>query len=247
MNAFVSPDTIDLGLLTQNASVVQFVAKARIARAPGSSQLSEVTFSLADLSGSTALASGILHDDGIAPDQSAGDSIFSGQFSVSVQSLVVGIYYCQISAKSIQGYGSNSYQLPIAIGRYTSNHSPVISNLQAPDTILVGGHTQQFRLMVKATDADGQSDIARVFFNSFKPDGSPASGNPFLMYDDGSQVILYPPDFTSGDDVKGDGIYTLTVLITTSNAPGTYRFEFQAVDRSNAFSQKIVHNIQVVQ
>jgi hypothetical protein len=65
------------------------------------------------------------------------------------------------------------------------------------------------------------------------------------MYDDGGVAIIYPPDITSGDAVKGDGIYSLTVGYPT--LPGTYRFEFQALDRSNAFSPKIVHLIQVVQ
>lgn len=247
LNTSVFPDTVNLGTLPQNASSLQFVATARVIHPSGLSQVSQVSFTFTDPVGGTILASGSLNDQGVAPDQSASDSIFSGQFSIPVQNLLVGTYYCQISAQGTQGYASNSFQLPVTVGRFNFNHPPLISNLLAPDTIVLGGQSQQFRLMVKATDPDGQSDIAKVFFNSFKPDGSPATGNPFIMYDDGSDVILLPPDYTSGDDVKGDSIYTLTVTISPSNALGTYRFEFQAADRSNALSQKIVHNIQVVQ
>jgi len=51
------------------------------------------------------------------------------------------------------------------------------------------------------TDLDGQSDILKVFFNSFlPPNGSPASGNPFFLYDDGNANTI------SGDQIPGMAI-----------------------------------------
>jgi hypothetical protein len=243
---------VNLDTISQNLSVAQFTIDARVTLSDGSTGISQVSYTLTDATGSQTLADGQLFDNGVLPDQHAGDSVFTAQISVPVQTLSVGKYFCHIVAQSPHGYTSSTLLLPLVIVRQL-NHPPVLSNLQAPDTIVLGSQSQQFKLMVKATDPDGQSDIAKVFFNSYKPNGTPANGNPFLMYDDGSEIIVIPPDFTSGDATKGDSIYTLTVFINPTDsqgnptALGAYRFEFQATDRSNAFSQKLVWNIQVVQ
>ncbi len=251
-SATISPGVVNLDTISQNVASVQFVASARITHQEGSTQISEVNYSISDRTGIESLGAGQLFDNGIFPDKTAGDSVYSGLVSISAQSLPVGRYYCQIVAQDPHGFKSGTFLLPIDIGRQL-NHPPVLTNLQAPDTIVLAGQSQQFMLTVMATDSDGVSDISKVFFNSFKPNGAPASGNPFLMYDDGSQNIIIQPDFTSGDAVRGDSIYTLTVYINPTDsqgnptALGTYRFEFQAADRSNALSQKLIKNIQVVQ
>jgi hypothetical protein len=251
-SATISPSIVNLDTIPQTAASIQFVASARITHQEGSTQISEVNYSISDKPGFESLGAGQLFDNGIVPDKIAGDSVFSVMISISTQSLLVGRYFCQIVAQDPRGFKSNGFILPIDVGRQL-NHSPGLSDLQTPDTIVLAGQRQQFKLTVKATDPDGQSDIARVFFNSFKPNGSPAGGNPFLMYDDGSESIVFPPDLASGDAVKGDGTYTLTVLIDPTDsqgnptALGTYRFEFQAADRSNALSQKLTKNIQVAQ
>jgi len=252
LNATISPSTINLDTIPQSTTTLQFMANARITHQDGLSDISAVNYLLVDESNVTTLAAGSLLDDGVKPDQAAGDSNFTAQISISVQNLPVGNYFCQIVARDRSGLTSNTYILAITIVRQI-NHPPVLSDLQTPDTIVLAGQSQQFKLTVRATDPDGKSDIAKVYFNSFKPNGTAASGNPFLMYDDGSENIVIQPDFTSGDAAKGDSIYTLTVFITptdqqgNSTALGPYRFEFQASDRSNALSQKLIKIIQVVQ
>ena len=245
--ASLSPSIVNLDTIPQSIAYVQLSVNARIMHQNGSSGISQVSYSLSDETASQSLAVGQLFDNGTPPDLRAGDSVFTAQISLPVQSLPVGKYFCQIVAQSQHGYTSSTLLLPLIIGRQL-NHPPILSNLQAPDTIILGGQSQQFKVMVKATDPDGQSDMAKVFFHSYKPDGTATNGgNPFLMYDDGSDKILFPPDLTSGDAVKGNSIYTLTVIVDTSNAKGSYRFEFLAQDRSNAFSQKLTKNILVLQ
>ena len=242
----ISPSNVNLDTITQNQSTVSVIVQARISHTDGQSAIARALCTLTDATGYETLATGQMVDDGISPDTQAADSIFTATLDVPAQSLLVGKYTCQIVATSLQGYSSSTLLLPLDVIRQ-ANRAPVLLDLQAPDTIVLGGQSHQFKLEVKATDPDGQSDIAKVFFNSFKPNGSPASGNPFQMFDDGSENIIYPPDTPSGDDVKGDSIYTLGVTIDASNATGTYRFEFQAVDRSNVYSQKIIWFIQVDQ
>lgn len=238
LGAAISPATIALDTIPQSLTEVQLIADARVSNQEGLSQISEVDFIVVDAVGSETLASGQLADDGVSPDLQANDSVYTAQISLTLANLPVGKYYCRIAARSAEGYLSNTLLIPFVVVRYR-NRPPVLSDLQGPDTVSLGGQRQVFPLLVKATDPDGQTDVARVFFHTFKPDGSPANnGNAFFMYDDGSTM--------SGDAVKGDSIYTLTVQVDTSNAKGRYRFEFQATDRSSDSSQVLVKYIQIV-
>ncbi len=123
-----------------------------------------------------------------------------------------------------------------------SNRPPVLSSLVAPDTVVATGDT--IALSVRASDPDGPDDILRVWFDSFLPNGDPAQGNPFTMYDDGGE--LFSQGIRSGDEVKGDGIFTLIIQGPGPNQTGAYRFVFQAVDKRNSYSNSIEHVLHVV-
>ena len=90
-------------------------------------------------------------------------------------------------------------------------------------------------ITVKAADENGLSDIKTVSFISHKPDST--TNGPFYLLDDGE-------DF-SGDQVAGDGIYSIIIKVLPSNIKGTYRFEFQAEDRRGALSNIIKHNVVI--
>ena len=245
VTAQISPTRVNVDTIPQSQTTVPIDVQAEVTHATGGSAIAQVLCTITDSTGNLTLATGQLFDNGVSPDTQEGDNLFSARLNVPTQDLTVGKYTCQIVATSQQGYVSGTILLPLSVSRQ-NDRPPVLSDLQAPDSIVLAGQTHQFKLMVKATDPDGQSDIARVFFNSYKPDGNPASGNPFQMFDDGSENIIYPPDTPSGDLVKGDSVYTLGVVVNPSNATGLYRFEFQAVDRSNQYSQKIIWYIQVL-
>lgn len=183
--------------------------------------------------GSALIAGGDLVDDGIAPDQSKGDGTYSGKISFQITRAEFGTYHAEIFAEGISGHQSNLVIVPFVIFR--SNKPPVISNLQAPDSVSLGNQDQTILLQVKATDPDGLSDIQKVIFNSFRPNGQPSSGNPFLMYDDG----------TNGDTARGDGIYSLRIILPAATTTGVYRFEFQALDKSNETSNTLVRLLTV--
>jgi len=117
-----------------------------------------------------------------------------------------------------------------------ANIAPAISNLIVPDTAVVGIDTTIF-VSVDVHDDNGLNDIDVVFFNSFLPDSTPSSGNPFIMFDDG----------TNGDLVPGDGTYSLIVQLPSSGVSlGTYRWEFQAMDRGGKSSNIIIHFLEVI-
>ena len=116
--------------------------------------------------------------------------------------------------------------------------APVVFNLVAPDTVSLNtSATTDILITIQAADSNGLKDINIVFFNSFKPNGDPATNNPFLMYDDGNSH--------NGDAVAGDGIYSLIISLPPESNKGTYRWEFQAQDRGKKTSNIIIHNIVV--
>lgn len=178
-----------------------------------------------------------LKDDGTDGDLIPGDGTYSRRIDTSFARGQTGDFFFRFQAIDRAGNQSNP---PVRLVKVLSgvNLPPLISNLVAPDTVSrsVGG---EYLLTLDVTDPQGLDDIARVFFNSYKPDSTPSTGNPFLMRDDGQ----------GGDVVEGDGTYSY-LLIVPVDPPiqlGDYRFEFQAEDKSGAKSNLIIHIITVVE
>ncbi|RKY99911.1 MAG: hypothetical protein DRQ13_01410 [Ignavibacteriae bacterium] len=163
------------------------------------------------------------------------DNRFTNQFPMS-EYYPNGIYdikyYAigQTRANALVAWGTFNYD------NGQTNIAPVISNIVAPDTAVIGVDTTIF-VSVDVHDDNGLNDIDVVFFNSFLPDSTPSSGNPFIMFDDG----------TNGDLVPGDGTYSLIVELPSSGvARGTYRWEFQAMDRGGKSSNIIIHFLEII-
>jgi hypothetical protein len=119
------------------------------------------------------------------------------------------------------------------------NVPPIVRNLQAPSVLnLHPTDTLKIIISIEAYDPDGREDIKSVFFNSFLPDGSPSRSNPIYLYDDGNFQA-------NGDLNANDGIYSRIIILPPNTPKGTYRFEFQAIDRKNELSNIISHNLVV--
>jgi hypothetical protein len=199
--------------------------------------VSNVRFSLKNPSSNQTISDGELLDNGGGVDRTKGDSLFTGKATFQIKRVEIGIFRVEIYAEAQNGFQSNTAVAPLTV--YRGNHPPALSGLDAPDTVKLANQTQLLTLRIKATDPDGVSDIARVIFNSYKPDTSASSGNPFQMYDDGAA--------SHGDLAAGDGTYSLIITLPSTTQTGTYRFEFQAFDRSNEASATIVHRVTVKQ
>ncbi len=184
-----------------------------------------------------------LYDDGNLTehgDSTAGDLLFSNKF-IFDSAMTIGQYAVRFfitdkfnttKLAAVQYFYFNNGQ---------ENVPPVLSNLIAPDTLQLGSSAVTAKLSVKAEDANGLNDIAMVYFQTYRPDGS-TSGTKFQMYDDGGSASNPP----SGDETANDGIFTLTIQMPSTTPKGTWRFEFEAIDRSDAQSNKIIHHIVVL-
>lgn len=180
---------------------------------------------------------GEMNDRGINGDSLAGDGIFSIETTTAFANWKFGNYYVNIQAFDSRNKASDPVYQIIYWKKNQLGLPPQLLSIAAPDTIqLPASGDRSFLLTAKVSDPDDNRDIKEVFFNTFKPNGSPSSGNPFKMYDDG----------TSGDLVANDFTYSLTIFITAQNSPGDYRFEFQAKDYSDLLSEKIIHIITVI-
>ena len=140
---------------------------------------------------------------------------------------------------------------------YLGNIIPIIVSISAPDTIFLpdsGGVTFEL-VKARVHDANGLDDIRRVGFVSYYVDDSTFlnEGNIINLYDDGSEVIIYEPNFTSGDEVANDGEYSFEVLVFGPGNPnpalktktGTFNWIFEAMDMANTYSDTVFHRIIV--
>jgi hypothetical protein len=235
----INTDTINVGQqrLPTDTLRITVTATAQVSDPEGISNLKEVTVSIYRPASQDLVKTAQILDNGVAPDAIAGDGVFAGLVTFNIVRSDIGDFQVEVTALNKSNVASNTLSSFVSIERL--NQPPTLSDLVAPDSVSVGTSVVFLQLTVGASDPDGQSDIQKVFFNSFKPDGSPSSGNPFQMFDDGNA------GGTSGDQVSGDGIYSLVIQLPPGTPKGEYRFEFQAADRSGVLSNTIVHTITV--
>jgi hypothetical protein len=174
-------------------------------------------------------------------DVTAIDGSFANKIPLS-ESYPNGIY----NIKYFVTDKSNSTN-QVALGTFKFNNgqaniAPVISNLILVDSVNVG---IDFVFSVLVTDQNGYNDINKVYFELYRPDGTvvkDGNGNSkFDLYDDG--------DFTvRGDQTAGDGIFSFknSFLNDASTQRGFWRFEFEAIDRGNKLSNKIIKSVKVI-
>ena len=201
----------------------------------------------------------VLNDSGIAGDIIIGDKLFARKIlnnnsnvSIVLDSIDTGDVYIEYSVYYEEDPGRLSLIDTVKLG----NIIPSIVSINAKDTIARPAGTGIILETIGATvfDANGLETIRWVGFNSFHIERNLMmnNGDYIFLYDDGSEVILYEPNFTSGDDSAGDGTFTFKIPIygvqsdTNSDfhtKPGTYRWRFSAQDFSNGYSQVVEHEI----
>jgi hypothetical protein len=181
----------------------------------------------------------LLEDNGnlLNGDTIKGDNIFSAKLKLS-KYYPIGQYLIEYFITDIKNNTSKVGIHNFSYYNGQQNYPPVISQLTAPDSIHLIGKEQIITISLVVQDFNGLNDIKQVYFNSFiPPNGAPSSSNPILLFDDG----------THGDITSGDGLYTTQVRLPPSGvSTGIYRWEFQAIDRSDSLSNKIIHNVFVL-
>lgn len=249
VQATATPGTLDVNLLANQPTDPVDTTIVFTASVSNLDAGTSVTYMVFDPVGNL-LIDGPFLDDGVYPDQIAGDGKLSAAAHLHILKRDVGTYAAQIQARSSQGFISNTILLSIAI-KNSNNHPPHISNLTMPDSIKVpaAGDTTFVTITLAVSDSEGLGDIVSVKLTSKKPDGS--SSGQFNLYDNGGTVFntQFGVPMSSGDLTAGDGIYTIRIPFTgTPEPPPTYRdFSFVATDRTGDHSNTLTLRIYIVQ
>lgn len=226
-NPSKSKDTV---YTPSDAPVVNFITSVRVQQG-GDDAIETVVCSLLDPAGNL-IQNFNMSDNGSSPDTTGGNGVYTVAVNYTTTScLTVGNYSVQYLATSASGLTSNLIVTTVAV-YYSNNGPPVVAFVNAPDTVIKPtSGVNLFHISVAAIDVNGQCDLKTVFFNSFKPDGTPAGGNPFRMFDDGDLTV-------HGDSIAGDGRYSLIIGIDSNPVTqiGTYQFNYQATDNSGLSS-----------
>lgn len=226
----VSPPVIRIDTLPSANGVyaVTLAASVHATNADPSSGVAKVTVEALSPSGES-FGKTDLHDDGIPPDNAAGDATFSGRLQLALSRADVGTYRILCTATSNNEMDGTSAIRSIRVFRRSS--PPWLFALQAPDrvTIPVGGSTP-FVLSVAVGDSDGLADVSDVTLRILNS-SNPTSVNHLLDNGNGA----------NGDNVAGDGRYSIILAPNSSNVGKTYMLAFQAKDRAGDTSATLIH------
>ena len=198
-----------------------------------------------------------LNDLGTNGDIIMNDDIFSRKISNNSPGLkndltdATGRVYMEYVAT----FGSELVTLrdSVLIGNIIPRIESVVADtvIQRPSDATVSLHL----IKAQVFDADGLENIKWVGFTSYHVEGDSMmnSGSPIYLHDDGSEIILYEPNITSGDSAKGDGLYSFRIPVygtgfedpNFQTKSGTFKWRFQAQDKANDYSNMVEHEIVI--
>ena len=192
-------------------------------------EIDQVAFSLG--SGSVQTNSLLLNDLAQDADIMVGDGLYDGSW---------------ILPDSMLTYIDSLWTLEVVIRDVSSNELSYSENLQpqrpAPPVLSTASHMDTLTLLadelvldtltLEVSHSQGLDEIRSVSMMSLKPDGSYANGgDPIPLYDDGGSVVFYSfggIDFTSGDTLANDGVYSLLLALAPNNLSGVYHWTFNS-------------------
>ncbi len=174
-----------------------------------------------------------LRDDGLNGDAIADDGIYSFFGDLSDTLKTIGTHLIRYQAIDQAGLISQSLVLYFYIDG--TNGPPVLFQLSMPDSVSRYS-VLPFLISVRADDPQGLADVKKVYFNMIYPDGMPFEYNPVPLYDDGNY----------GDQIPGDGLFSISVSMSSQTDKGIYQFRFFAEDYAKAISDSLTHQLTVV-
>lgn len=177
-------------------------------------------------------------------DLLAADSVFSVKQDSSFGAARVGDYVLRFSAEDLSGNKSKTVDKIITI----ENGTGKIKAAKLPATIMRPTQTGVFEktlITVDISDPQGLGDIDSVYFNFYKPNGTPAKNNPFIMVDNGKPFNINNLFEEAGDKTANDGTYSLTFLVDSNNEKGDYTFKFYMRDKAGNAATVLEQSLEV--
>lgn len=175
---------------------------------------------------------------------------------IQVLFLVLGIGFFFYEYQHVKFSRRTYFPLPIlfllAVGGCDKNQltpldsnsvPPFLSNLQFnPDSVYIdsvipsnGQYSISTTVRVKASDSDGLADIASVFVDVIRSNGTVAVSNIGL----GDKGV-------GPDSLRGDGVFSGTVTFTLTRAQaGRYEVRVRAIDKNGSESNSLVGQLRL--
>ncbi|MDE2996715.1 MAG: hypothetical protein OXT73_08265 [Bacteroidota bacterium] len=168
-----------------------------------------------------------------------GSGRIQAQLELTVPRAGGGPFFVSAFASDTAGHLSNVAFARIDVS--ASSEPPVIEAIDMPDVVTrpaAGEAPLSIPIVATVSDPDGLSNVAfvEVIVNG---------GVSLRLCDDGGAGTCNAGFGSSGDATAGDGQFTLTIQLDSSNSAGTNTFEFSAVDRSGLRSAVVARSIEV--
>lgn len=163
----------------------------------------------------------------------------STTMNVSIPTAETGTYTVKVYASDLEGQLGNLATGSLQVD--ASSSPPVITDIDMPVVVTrpnEGEPPLLIPIVARVTDPEGLANILRVelFVNG---------SGPIRLCDDGNAGECnagFPP---SGDVLAEDGLFTVTIQLDASNAPGDNEFIFTAFDRSGLASESVTRILLV--
>lgn len=164
---------------------------------------------------------------------------FAIDISLQIPVAEIGIYTVQLFASDRAGSLGNQVVGSLIVN--ATSEPPQIDAIDIPDRITRPGPGEpalQVPIVAHVSDPDGLANILSV---QVEVNGA----STLQLCDDGGGAACNAGFPNSGDVTAGDGLFTLTLLLDSSNTLGDNIFVFKAIDRAGLESETVTKIIVV--
>ena len=216
----VTPVDINIDAQTPSGGVylLSLAVQASVTDPQGEGDIREASYRLSAPGASQPLTAGALTGTVVRP----GTTVFNASVSFSVTRAQTGVYLLEVFAVDRSGFSSTVFLQQILVRK--SSTPPVLSLPGVREVARQGADSTQFAVTVSAADSDGLNNIQAVTVRALYARDS----STVQMYDDGVK--------SHGDNVAGDGVFSIFSWIVPTGNLEDVTFEYRATDRDGGQS-----------
>jgi hypothetical protein len=177
-------------------------------------------------------STGEIIQEGVFSNFDTQNRVWSHIVEIETQTTVIRDYTIYTWLHNEAGNSLSTVQGKLYITGFSTSPPQIIS-VENPDSVQIPSTgTIDFSFQAKVVHPDGQVNISQVLVDLIDNTGSPLTGSPFELFDDGRQD-------ESGDIIAGDSVYTRGFSIGSSNQPDNLLVRYFAIDRFGASSDTV--------
>ncbi len=237
-NVIVSPPSLNIDSLPSSGGSTSVTVIITASANDIDGDLRRVSTEISRPSASSPFLVVAMRNDGVAPDASALDDIFTGTAIFQATRAQAGAYLVSVGAWDQNQMRSGQVTNTLLLTRNNSRPLLDSASLTAPDTLTrPTTGSILFSISIAATDSDGLADVRQVYMQNL------ATSNRDFLLDDGG--LTQPGGISSGDELAGDGIFTVVFQLPSTVPVGRYDYILQAADTFADTSRSIPYSLVI--